>query len=653
MKRLSSVNVDNIKRLNNADHLSKIIQSTNIIFCALDEEDFDFISGDFLVKLFQLTQMSLEVNEHKIRVLSTELNKLNRSYQNKKADAKKSEKNLRSRDEEVAMLRDELYHCKEELKIARENNHPSVTTTPIDASLFPSQERRVDANTVGGITRSSLPRIPSSSTAITAMASNTTTTTMLQPPPLFEEKLPNEIKLHIVSPLHGLHIPLTVEPTISIRNLQNKVMSKCIITDTAPLSAPEVAAAKFGGRHPRDMLLDFYHTHNPTKVNEVENILAKYIGNEELMFLNLAKKYNKDPSIFGITTQVPKTAPAFGGAGNDVDFQEFRLHYKGEELPLTGTLEEYHVEDESVLVILPISSPKQPTEGYTSFTSNAIESKLDEIKSMLEHVTITLENQAANQEDLPVTETASCDNISSDMSSMEPSLGANDEQQATADNEVEASHTEKTELKVDTAAANEEATSEEWPFGLNFDTYHPPTEIKVNSVANEVEDSPFVASGSTPSETAEGSELQSSPKNVGICDCDDGEVCDECVVSPTSAEAVATPLVNHDVQVDGEDAQQFTFSEFDTVEYEYSCDKSESEPLQIAAAKESTLTSDTDLQTIEMSLEEFTQTSTAKGEKKKTSRFGWKKGEKKKKKTKFTSKWKSLKKGKKATPMDF
>jgi hypothetical protein len=426
-------------------------------------------------------------------------------------------------------------------------------------------------------------------------------------------------------------------------------MSKCIITDTAPLPAPEVAAAKFNGSHPRDMLLDFYHTHNPIKVNEVDKVLAKYAGNEEQMFLNLAKKYNKDPSIFGITTQASKTTPASGGAGDGVDFQEFRLHYKGEELPLTGTLEENQVEDESVLVILPISSPKQPTEGFTSTssTSNAIESKLDEIKSMLEHVTITLENQAATQEDLPVTETTSCDNISGDMSSMEPSLGANDEQQATTDNEVEATQTEKTELKVDTAAANEEAAREEWPFGLNFDTYHPPTEIKVTqSVGTEVEGSPFVASGSTPIETAEDSEMQSSPKNVDICDCDDGEVCDLC---PTSAEAVVTPLVNHDVQVDGEDAQQFTFSEFDTVEYEYSCDKSESEPLQIAAAKESTLTSDTDLQTIEMSLEEFTQTST-KGEKKKKSRFGWKKGEKKK--TKFTSKWKSLKNGKKATPMD-
>lgn len=648
MKRLSSVNVDNIKRLNNTDHLSNIIKRTNVIGAELDAEDFDFISGDLLVKVFKLTQMSLEVNEHKIRVLSTELNKLNRSYQIKKADLKKSEKNLMSRDEEVAMLRDELYHCKEELKMAKENNHSSGITTPIDASLFPSQERRVITSAVDS---TSLPRIPSSSTAITAMASNTTTT-MLQPQPLSEEKLPNEIKLHVVSPSHGLHIPLTVESTISIRNLQNKVMSKCIITtDAAPLSAVT-------SRNPRDMLLDFYHTHNPTKVNEVDKLLVKYAGNEVQMCLNLAKKYNKDPSTFGITTQVPKIAPALGGAGG-VNFEEFRLHYKGEELPLTGTLEESQVVDESVLVILPISPPNQPTEGNTSSTSNAIEAKLDKIKSMLEHVAITLENQAATQEDLPMTETASCDNISADTSSMDPSLGVNDEQQATTDNEVEASQTEKTGLKVDTAAANEEATSEEWPFGLNFDTYHPPSEIKVTSVTAEVEDSPFVASNSTPNETVKESELQSSPRNVDICDCDEGEVCDECIVaSPTSAEAVVTPFVNHDVQeVDGEDpakptksvAEQFTFSEFDTVEYEYSCDKSESEPLQITAASGPSDTDD--LQTIEMSLEEFTQTST-KGEKKKKNRFGWKKGEKKKK-TKFTSKWKSLKNGKKATPMDF
>ena len=86
-------------------------------------------------------------------------------------------------------------------------------------------------------------------------------------------------------------------------------------TPAAP--APSAgASSKFGGRNPRDMLHEFYKTHNPTKVNEVDKLLAKYAGKEEQMFTSLAKKYNIDPSIFGITataTQTPtNTTPAFG-----------------------------------------------------------------------------------------------------------------------------------------------------------------------------------------------------------------------------------------------------------------------------------------------------------------------------------------------------
>lgn len=86
---------------------------------------------------------------------------------------------------------------------------------------------------------------------------------------------------------------------------------------TSAPPAPSAAAganSKFGGRNPRDMLYEFYKTYNPTKVNEVDKLMAKYAGNEEQLFSNLAKKYNKDPSIFGISaTQTPtNTTPAFG-----------------------------------------------------------------------------------------------------------------------------------------------------------------------------------------------------------------------------------------------------------------------------------------------------------------------------------------------------
>ena len=80
-----------------------------------------------------------------------------------------------------------------------------------------------------------------------------------------------------------------------------------------PAPAPGAAAAKFGGRNPRDLLREFYQANNPTKVNEIDKVLAKYAGNEEQLFVNLAKKYNKDPSIFGIATQAqPNATPTFG-----------------------------------------------------------------------------------------------------------------------------------------------------------------------------------------------------------------------------------------------------------------------------------------------------------------------------------------------------
>jgi hypothetical protein len=66
------------------------------------------------------------------------------------------------------------------------------------------------------------------------------------------------------------------------------------------------------------MLVAFYQNHNPSKVGEVDKALAKYQGREELMFLNLAKKYNVDPAQFGIQQQqatgMPSHAPGFGSS---------------------------------------------------------------------------------------------------------------------------------------------------------------------------------------------------------------------------------------------------------------------------------------------------------------------------------------------------
>jgi len=66
--------------------------------------------------------------------------------------------------------------------------------------------------------------------------------------------------------------------------------------------------ALFNGKTAREMLTAFYQEKNPAKMNEIEKVLAKYQGKEQQLFQNLARKYNIDPSVFG----VPASAPATG-----------------------------------------------------------------------------------------------------------------------------------------------------------------------------------------------------------------------------------------------------------------------------------------------------------------------------------------------------
>ena len=80
-----------------------------------------------------------------------------------------------------------------------------------------------------------------------------------------------------------------------------------------PAAAP--AAVKFGGRNPRDILVSFYQQHNPSKLNDIDKVLTKYAGKEEQLFLNLAKKYNLDPAMFGVSAPQPAAAPPASGSG--------------------------------------------------------------------------------------------------------------------------------------------------------------------------------------------------------------------------------------------------------------------------------------------------------------------------------------------------
>jgi len=68
----------------------------------------------------------------------------------------------------------------------------------------------------------------------------------------------------------------------------------------------------FNGKSARDLLHQFYQEKNPSKVAEVDKLLAKYSGKEEQMFRNLAKKYQLDPSVFGIAPGAPTSTSGFG-----------------------------------------------------------------------------------------------------------------------------------------------------------------------------------------------------------------------------------------------------------------------------------------------------------------------------------------------------
>eukprot|EP00980_Cylindrotheca_fusiformis_P014481 scaffold3875_cov123-Cylindrotheca_fusiformis.AAC.1 len=83
-------------------------------------------------------------------------------------------------------------------------------------------------------------------------------------------------------------------------------------TAAAPAPSMQVAPTQnsLQGRSPREMLTQFYQQKNPSKLGEIDKVLAKYQGKEDQLFRNLAKKYQLDPSVFGLSSAPP--AAGFG-----------------------------------------------------------------------------------------------------------------------------------------------------------------------------------------------------------------------------------------------------------------------------------------------------------------------------------------------------
>jgi hypothetical protein len=75
--------------------------------------------------------------------------------------------------------------------------------------------------------------------------------------------------------------------------------------------ASQSPQASSAGVAVRDMLTAIYQKYNPAKVAEVNRLLEKYKGSEEQLFRDIAKKYNLDPSTFGLPP-----APVSSGFGS-------------------------------------------------------------------------------------------------------------------------------------------------------------------------------------------------------------------------------------------------------------------------------------------------------------------------------------------------
>jgi formiminotetrahydrofolate cyclodeaminase len=124
------------------------------------------------------------------------------------------------------------------------------------------------------------------------------------------------------TPFGASNNPTSKSPFSQNQNTSQSPFSANITASTTPFgqgSSPtpfstsaSSGGSTFGGKSAKEILTSFYHRHNPSKVDEVDKLLQKYSGNEEQLFRNLAKKYNIDPSMFGVTNNTP--AASFGSS---------------------------------------------------------------------------------------------------------------------------------------------------------------------------------------------------------------------------------------------------------------------------------------------------------------------------------------------------
>jgi len=116
--------------------------------------------------------------------------------------------------------------------------------------------------------------------------------------------------------------PFGVNPTPSAIGVSSNFAGQSPASTSFGVNPPSTAisaSSNFAQKSARELLLAFYQQSNPTKVSEVDKLLVKYAGKEEQMFRNLAKKYNVDPTLFGLKSAASSFGQS-GGLGSPVPF---------------------------------------------------------------------------------------------------------------------------------------------------------------------------------------------------------------------------------------------------------------------------------------------------------------------------------------------
>ncbi len=125
---------------------------------------------------------------------------------------------------------------------------------------------------------------------------------------------------------------------------------------------------KFGGRTPKEILVAFYNKYNPSKVSEVDKFLTKYSGKEEQMFRNLAKKYNVDPSLFGISNP-PQATAGFGSTPGKPTNNTFGSPSFGQPSTLSNTTSPFGSPSTSMTGAFGSSQLKNQSSGFGTVSS--------------------------------------------------------------------------------------------------------------------------------------------------------------------------------------------------------------------------------------------------------------------------------------------